>query len=399
MRAAGAFTALPPFFISLTMAVSISCYSGAVGLARQTCPCADAAPDDYNSSESGLFIADLAPLSELGGFDDCSAGSVWDLLSNARDKAIRTFIADTDSMLQSAHKRRRNPWSGGIGRAENNGADTGTELHAGIRLACAPVRGGYLRITKLGGYFDTTGNLTVKVYDRHNTLRKTVTIAVTANKHTVATLPTADIIELPLFDDYLDEAQYFFVYTRADAPGTAYENRFTCNCGGAFKGTFNCAAPYYENMTVGRRYGNAYGWADWVMAGGWTGDTLTDFDNCSTTAPNKCYGLTLFAEFTCRESEVLCSGTLNFTGNPLAMSIAHAINYKAGEIMALDILSSSRLNRNQLIGREVLIQNQAIWRGKYNEHVNYIVANADLTANDCLTCRSVAQMAVQGVFA
>ena len=92
-------------------------------------------------------------------------------------------------------------------------------------------------------------------------------------------------------------------------------------------------------------------------------------------------------------------GTLNFTGNPLAMSIAHAINYKAGEIMALDILSSSRLNRNQLIGREVLIQNQAIWRGKYNEHVNYIVANADLTANDCLTCRSVAQMAVQGVFA
>ena len=396
MRAAGA---LLPFalFLLHDMAVDISCYTGAVGLARATCPCVDAAPDGYNDSESGLYIADLGPLSDLEGFDDCGAGSVWDMLSNARDRAIRTFIADADSMLARMHKPARKAWSGGIGRAENNGAVAIDEAHAGIRLACAPVRGAYARITSIGGYFDATGDVDVKVYDKHNTLRATRTITVTANKHTVTALTSP--IELPLFDDYLDQAEYFFVYTLADAPGTAADNRFTCNCGGAFKGVFNCSSPYYNSTNHVPRYGMTYGWADWVMAGGWTGDTLTDFENVTTVAPNKCYGLTLFLEFSCRASEVLCDGELNFSGNPLAMSIAHALQYKAAEYMALDVLSSSRLNRGQLINREVLVQNQAFWRGKYNEHVNYIVTNADLSKNDCLTCRSVAQMAVQGVFA
>lgn len=239
----------------------------------------------------------------------------------------------------------------------------------------------------------------MKVYNRHNVLKKSVTIAVNANAHTVVTLPENDIFELPLFDDYLDEAQYFFVYTRADAPGVAADNRVTCNCGGSFKGSFNCASPYYNSTNHVIRYGNTYGWADWVMAGGWAGDTLTDFDNVTTTAPNKCFGLTLFMEIGCKANETLCNGVLNFNGNPMAMSIAHALQFKAAEYMALDVLGSSRLNRNNLINRETLIQNQAYWRGKYNEHVNYIVANADLSANDCLTCKSVAQMAVQGVFA
>lgn len=379
--------------------VDISCYDSVIGLARASCPCADAVPTGYNTSNSGLYIADLAPLNELEGYDNCGTGSIWDALANARDRAVRTFIADTNSMLSGMHKERRKKWMGGIGRAENNGPVSGSELHAGVRIACAPVRGGYLKVTKIGGYFDTTGDLTVKVYDRHNVLRKSVTISVTANQHTVVTLPTDDIIELPLFDDYLDEAQYFFVYTRADAPGTAADNRFTCNCGGSFKGSFNCSSPYYTNTTHGIRYGQAYGWADWVMAGGWTGDTLTDFDNVTATAPNKGYGLTLYTEIGCKTDEVLCDGSLNFAANPLAMSIAHALHYKAAEYMALDVLSSTRLNRNQLINREGLIQNQSFWRGKYNEHTNYIVSNADLSANDCLTCRTVAQMAVQGVFA
>lgn len=376
-----------------------SCYDSVIGLARASCPCADAVPTGYNTSNSGLYIADMAPLNELEGYDNCGTGSVWDALSNARDRAVRTFIADSNSMLSGMHKERRKKWTGGIGRAENNGTVTGDELHAGIRIACAPIRGGYMKITKIGGYFLTGGDVTVKVYDRHNTLRTSVTITVTGNKHTVVELDTADIIELPLFDDYLDEAQYFFVYTRADAPGAAADNRFTCNCGGSFKGTFNSDQPYYHSTNHCIRYGQAYGWADWIMAGGWAGDTLTDFDCVTSTAPNKAYGLTLFGEIGCKTDEVLCSGELNFGGNPLAMSIAHALHYKAAELMAMDVLSSSRLNRNQLINREVLIQNQALWRGKYNEHVNYIVSNADLSANDCLTCRSVAQMAVQGVFA
>lgn len=377
----------------------ISCYAGAIGLARTACPCADAAPVGFNDSQSGLYVADLGPLSDLEGYGDCGTGSVWDALDNARDRAIRTFIADTDSMLAGMHKQKRSKWVGGIGRAENNGPVAGSELHAGIRIACAPVRGGYMKVTKIGGYFDAGGDLDVMVYDRHNVLRASVTIAVNANAHTVVTLPDDEIIELPLFDDFLNEAQYFFVYTRADAPGTAADNRISCNCGGSFSGSFNCSSPYYNNLRHVPRYGMAYGFADWVMAGGWTGDTLADFGSVSPTAQNKCYGLTLYAEIGCNINQVLCGGALNFSGNPLAMSIAHAIQYKAAEYMALDVLSSSRLSRSQLINREVLVQNQATWRGKYNEHVNYIVSNADLSANDCLECRSVATMAVQGVFA
>lgn len=377
--------------------LDISCYTGAVGLARRSCPCVDVPPDGYNDSESGLYVADEGLIADLGGFDECGDGSIWDTLDAARSRAIRTFIADTNGMLAGMHKQRRSQWSGGIGRSENTGYQTLTKDYAGLRIGCAPVRGGYMKVTKIGGWFQTSGDVDVLVYDKHNTLITTKTITVVGGKHTVATLTAA--IELPLYDDYLDISEYFFVYDVSALPGLPAHNRTKCNCGGSFKGVYNTQEPYFNSMKAERVYGKTYGYADWVMAAGWSGDSLTGFDDTTTTAPDNLHGLTLFAEFGCKIEEVLCSGELNFSGNPLAMSIAHAIKYKADEYFAMDLLSGTRLNRVQLTNRETWVQMQAYWRGKYNEHVNYIVANANLNANDCLTCRSIAQMAVNGVFA
>lgn len=379
------------------MALDISCYQSAVGLARVSCPCADVPPDGYNDSESGLYIADEGLIADMGGFDQCGSGSIWDLLDAARNKAIRTFIADTNSLLIGTHKAKRSRWIGGLGRSENLGYQDLTTTYAAQRVGCAPIRGGYMKVTKIGGWFQNSGDVDVMVYDKHNEEIATATITVTGGKHTVATLDTP--IELPMFDDYLDVAEYFFVYEVSAAPGLPAHNRMLCNCGGTFKGKYDADAPYFNSMKAERVYGMTYGWADWAMVGGWKGDTLTDFHNVTTTAPDNCYGLTLFAEFGCKTEEVLCAGTLNFSGNALAMSIAHAIKYKANEYFAADILSGTRLNRAQLANRETWVQMQANWRAKYNEHVNYIVTNADLNTNDCLTCKTIASMAVRGVFA
>lgn len=379
--------------------IDITCYDNIIGLARRQCPCLDAAPDNtFNTSNSGLFLGDLSPLGDLEGFDDCGTGSIWDVLDASRDRAIRTFVSDTNSLLISAHNVPRKPWTGGVGRAEKRGQDTSTELYTGARLAMAPIRGAFFRVTRMGGIFDTGGNLTITVYDKHNVVRKTFTISVNAGAHTEVVLPTGDIFELPLFDEYLDQAEYFFTYERAAAPGVAQKNRVTCACGSAFRGSFNCSHPYYNNGNNFQRYGNTYGWTDWFLAGGWTGNTVTDFDDAPTNAPNELHGLTIFGEVRCENGEVLCKDSINFLSNPLAMSMAHAIQYKGGEYAAMDVLGSSKITRPQMISREVLIQNQGIWRSKYNEHVNYIVAEADISANDCLSCKSVVEMQNQGVF-
>ena len=45
-----------------------TCYIKAVGLASCACPCAaDTAPTGWNDSDSGLYVADLAPLDALSG--------------------------------------------------------------------------------------------------------------------------------------------------------------------------------------------------------------------------------------------------------------------------------------------------------------------------------------------
>lgn len=231
--------------------MDISCYTSAVGLASCACPCTtEQAPDGYNTSDSGLYIADLSPINNLEGLDDCSTpGNPWTVLSDARDRAIRTFIADTNAMLTRTNKMIRERYVGGIGEIKGRETITPAGTYAGLRVRLAPVKSGTLYITRIGGVFDTSGTVNVKIYDQFNNqvgAGAGYDITTVAGTHATTTVG----LSLPTWTEWADEQEYFFVYT-VDADNLPRNTKITCGCGG-FNPKFSTVNPYDTNAKGAR---------------------------------------------------------------------------------------------------------------------------------------------------
>lgn len=369
----------------------MACYDNIIGLARADCPCVDVAPAaGYSTSQSGLYISDLEPINTLRGYSECGEASIWAILSKARDEAVRTFKADTNALLAQYFRPRRDRFVGQIGEASGRDVYSTTKTYSGIRIACNPMRGGTLKITGIGTLFSASGTLSLSVY---NSLNEQVVEPFDVDILAGWKLNTLDTaIELPLYVDFDDRHEYFLVYN-FDADNPAKLNNLSCGCGGF--------SPYYntQNPIWRKQYAGSNGWANWIMVGGWAGDTLTDFDQCAYTAESRLNGLALQVELGCDISQILCSGTLDFTNDPLAMSVAYAILWKSAEIMAGKLLMSTDLNRANTINREALKEIRKEWQGKYVEATQYIASAAALNGqNDCLTCREDRMVGVKTAF-
>ncbi|MCB0541904.1 MAG: hypothetical protein KDC70_00215 [Saprospiraceae bacterium] len=370
--------ATAPAFLFSTMA----CYDNIIGLARADCPCfSTAPPSGYNTSVSGLYISDLEPLNTLKGYDECGETSIWTILSKARDEAVRVFKADTNAMLAQNFAPRRQRFVGQIGDASGRDTLTTDKTYAGIRIACNPTRGGTLRITHIGTLFSGSGTLSVSVYNSLNVQVVAPFDVPIVNGWVLDGL--SEVIELPLYVDFDRKHEYFIVYTY-DASNKPRLNGLPCGCGGA-PVYYDQNRPLWGN---GSRYIGDKGWANWIMVGGWAGDTLTDFDQCPATSEGYMNGLALKVELGCDISQILCSGTLDFDNDPMAMSLAYAILWKSAEIMANKMLISTDLTRENVINREAWKDLRKYWNSKYEEAIKYIAQEASINGqNDCLGCR------------
>lgn len=370
----------------------MACYDNIIGLARADCPCVDVAPaSGYNTSTSGLFISDIEPINALSGYGECGEASIWTILSKARDEAIRVFKADTNALLSQYFSPRRQRFSGQIGQGSGRDTFTTTKTYAGVRIACNPMRGGTLKITAIGTLFSGAGTLEVSVYNSLNEqVGDTVEVDTIAG-FKLNTLATA--IELPLYVDFDDKHEYFLVYSHSPS-NPAKVNSLSCGCGGRL-------SPYYDTSRPvwGKTYGGPDSWANWIMVGGWNGDTLTDFDKCEGQTGTELNGLALQVELGCDISQVLCSGTLDFTNDPMAMSMAYAVLWKAADIMASKLLMSTDLTRANVINRESWKDARREWGEKYLGAIRYISEQAATGAqNDCLTCREDRMIGVKTSF-
>ena len=368
----------------------MACYDNIIGLSRADCPCIDAAPiSGYTTSNSGLYISDLDPLNNLTGYSECGVNSIWNVLDNVRSEAVRVFKADTNALLAQYFKPRRDRFIGQIGEATGRDVHSTIKTYAGARLACNPMRGGTMKITAIGTLFSASGTLSLSVYNSLNAQVVAPFSVTIANGWTLNTLATA--IELPLYIDFDSRHEYFFVYT-FDADKPAKLNSLSCGCGG-FNPYYNTNNPMWNTQHAGNK-----SWANWIMAGGWEGDTLTDFDTCTGTAETRLNGLALQIELGCDVSQILCNGNLDFTNDLLAMSAAYAILWKSADLMAAKLLMSTDLNRQNVINRDVLKDARKEWGAKYVEATQYISEQAAIGQNDCLTCREDRMVGVKTAF-
>lgn len=369
----------------------MACYDNIIGLARADCPCVPAEPtNDFDTSESGIYITDLEPLDNLTGYSECGETSIWTILDKVRAEAVRTFKADTNALLMQTFAPRRERFSGQIGEASGREVFDTSKTYAGMRIACNPMRGGTLKITSIGTLFSGAGTLSLSIYNSLNAQVVAPFNVTIANGWTLNALATP--IELPLHVNFDTRHEYFIVYT-FNGSNPAKINNISCGCGG-FVPWYSTDRPMWHN----NNYGGSKSWANWMMAGGWEGDSLTDFDLCENTTTTKLNGLALGVELGCDISQILCKDTLDFTNDALALTMAYAIRWKAAELLASKLLMTTDLNRQNVINREALKDVRKEWQAKYNEATRYIAENAPLRQNDCVTCKDRVEMAVETVF-
>ena len=228
----------------------IDCYDHIIGLYQGDCDCYDGRPEDFDTSDSGLYISDLLEPKMINGLLNCDQGaSIWDLMVIVRNLAIRRFIGDTNALLMQFNRLRRQPFYGGIGRTKFTKTLSLTNgYYAGVRIFCANVVSGYLRIKGIGTLFNSTGVVNVTIYDSNGTSLGSYALNTVANKHELNPFPTT--LELPLHDKYLDNIEYFILY-QVNTANLPKNNDITCNCN-KVKLYFNTAKPYWYDSRSNR---------------------------------------------------------------------------------------------------------------------------------------------------
>lgn len=374
------------------MSIVLDCYNNIVGLTRTDCECYTDIPTDAAESKSGLYLDELVGLSFIQSMTNCDNGD--DLFQNmvkARERAIVSFMADTNALLLQNFKMRRPPFKGGVGRAVDNNKNSLLSVgdYAYVVFRCNNIKGAVMVLKDIGTFFYDTGVISLTITNNLGDEIAVVDINAVANKHEHNPIN----LELPMSSPYVDNLEYYFTY-QYDGITKPKINDIKCSCG-SFKPVFNCNDPYYT-----KRHDSMYGWADWIMVGGAYGANPPGSSPCgSKNTSNYMWGLTFGVEFKCKIGELLCDEQMDFEGNPLAPAVAIAIQHKAGENLGNWVLQSGNLNRFTLINTEQFIEDVKNYKKTYIEMIQYIVESADITQNDCFTCKDVYEMTKRGIFA
>lgn len=376
--------------MSIVTTTLYDCYDNIIGLSKTECECDDPKGDftlSYNTSLSGLFLDELSPLTMIRGLESCENGDLWEIMDNARERGIKEFVRDGFQELMKHRKLRQNKWSGGIGKRRATLDRTITETYAGVHFFCKSMKNGTITIDKIYTNFNFTGVVTLWVYNNKNELLGTY--ALNAVEDTFTENDITDL-ELPMWDDFVDNLEYFFVYALgANAPR---DNQLGCNTCASGRPQFAPNRPYFYKTHTEKN-----GWANYVMIGGFETNTL-EFEELRHGGSGYMNGLSFDAEFKCNAHEIFCMEEMDFEADPLAISIASAIRLKAAYFLGEDILASN-LNYWTIIKREFLIVQMNKWEEKYKETIEYIAKKLPMTKTDCWMCDDDNRLSRETIYA
>jgi hypothetical protein len=356
------------------------CFDGIIGLSKTiTCLCYDPKPVNYDYSRSGLFLADLAPISKAGNFENCQNGNIWERMQDAIRVAKAEMVGTINTLLQTRFELARPRWEGTIGEVGYQGALETNDLYFFIRVSADHVSAGVMTIKNIGLVFTGSGAVSCMVYTNTNQLVTTVTLQSSTATHRLNDVE----IELPMVIDYANVAEFYLVfeYNPANKPMLTSHN---CGCSGQH--------PWFDNSferTVynsGRTWGGKMGWANWVQVGVGTTSSL-DFANnssqCRATTLSM-YGVTLRIEFKCNIENCLCANTLDFSSDPHANSLAFALLYLSAAKLVEYMQKEPGIRHSNLVVDELEPHKNA-WLDSYGKMIKFITDQVSILSGDCFT--------------
>lgn len=367
------------------------CLKYIFGLSRSTCECnEDGKPNDYNTSDSGIYLDELPGLSlDMFKFaKDCSSESIWQKMIEARAQAVDDFKALLIQCIGQNAKLKRKPFTGMVGQFNKFSKDlTISSTYAAIKFRMADIIGGYSRLKRIGMLFNSNGSYDLKLFNNieEDPIAEWNDVPTTAGRIAWFDLPSE--LSLDMNSIYSPYLEYYLVYTNNvnNKPKDMWTH---CNtCGSSFRPYWNDANPPY-NM-IGEK-GN-HGWAEWMMVTGIHGSDLSKINEWGSS--NYLNGLALDIVFGCRLDKTICNGELDYQGNPYALAMAYAIRARAGSILLQNILSTENPNYYTTVGSELLVQLRDQYQKKFEANTrDYICVEMTdpsmLNENsDCFTCK------------
>ena len=144
--------------MSITNNIDISCYEGVIAPSRTPCACY---PDNpYTDADSDKYLDELEGLANikqaLQSEDSCDYVDIYDQMQTSIDNAIHLFIQDTNRKLMVDNTMRRQAFKGAVGMRNFRTNLNVTTTYAGVRICCADIVDGVLKVNGIGTLFQDT---------------------------------------------------------------------------------------------------------------------------------------------------------------------------------------------------------------------------------------------------
>lgn len=352
------------FIFEKTDRMPLDCIDKIIGLSRTDCSCYDTdKPADANESVSGLYIDELEGISlkMADSPSPCEKGGLWDLLTLARENAVKVFETELLACISSVTKMKRKSFIGTVGEREWTSLITPSTNYLGWRICSPNIKGGFMRIKSITTLMDTTTTFDVHVYSN---LQDTPVHTFSNIESEALKRKENDVTDLllPLGDDKCgEELIYYLVYEPTGFK--PLNNNLDCGCG-----------------SKNRNY------RDFFDVDGTAGDDPTTLSGQKDfTTSSFANGLCVEMDVFCRLDDVICQHSVD-ASDPMFNVMAMAIQFKAGELLVDYINASGNINRFTLLNQERLWGRKNKFSSEYRTRVQYLCGEIDVTDSDCVTC-------------
>ena len=339
----------------------MECLENIIGITKVECPCfteqiSQELKDKMKISKSGLYLDGLEGgvlLRNVTQIDKCR--KFIEMQFDAIEEAKQYYQKGIITKLFEKYKSNKKNYLGDIGRMNFTGS-----LNTSKRLQFLRIQGvadGNLTLNRVKLIADSDITTTIwligmNIGDTLGEILSEKSIVISAGQFSVVELSA----ELPLMKNGKNQ-EYFIVWERNGA--NPRDTKLTCNCPG----------------------GNGY--EDFVQV---SGGEAEDFSTL-VSAPSDVFSHGIIAEISlkCGIGNLVCK-EYN-AEEAVALATAHAIRYKAGELLIENILNSGEVNRYTMLSNERLWGKRNHFSAKFDEMINYVADMVDISSSDCFICR------------
>lgn len=345
----------------------MECLNNIIGITNSDCPCVidGLSPEEVaqlRESVSGLYLDELeggVNIRSLEMLDSCQ--NLAEMSLAARDTAIKKLRDDILVSLQGKYRTAKKAFIGSIGRPSYTSNLNVTSEYQFLRLRPTSQSDAIATISGIRLIIDRVATIEVEIIRAPkggNQGEKIFSETVTTNANAYTAIPLTQPLELSLSGDG-EIYDYYIVWNRSGSGANPKDLKVSCNC--------SSGSGYEQFFQV-------------------HGGEMTDTNYLNNSRSDKySHGLTLDVDIRCKPGNLICREYDR--ENAIAVTMAWATMYKAGELLIEAVMNSGEVNRYTMMNREYLWGKRNHFRKEYETRVLYLASVMDVTSSDCFICR------------